>query len=262
VSAAEKIGDFKKRYEFVEGLPLNDSHPQSRESFMRVLVSEYPKSGGTWIVSLIGDALGLPKRDLYHFGAGPAELRKHLWYAGASDFGFKGSCVIKSHEYPTSRFVQFSAKQIHLVRDGRDVVVSKYFFDRDFCVANGIYERFEESFDTYVSRVSAEWNEFVLSWLNVNVPCIKYEDFLHSPLETLECALSSMGIESSRASMHFAVGNNTKDRIQASIAPLYPKSSFVRKGVSGDWRSHFQQRHLDAFKEVAREAMERLGYDW
>jgi hypothetical protein len=235
---------------------------RSRDYFMRILVSEYPKSGATWIVSLIGDVLGLPKRDIYISGEGPIDFRKHLWYAADSDFGFKGPCVIKSHEYPTSRHVQFSAKHIHLVRDGRDVVVSKYFFERDFCVANGIYEKFEENFDAYVSRVSSEWNEFVLSWLNVDVPCVKYEDFLRSPVGTLECALSIVGIEASRADIHAALSKNTKEKIQASIAPLFPKSSFVRKGVSGDWRSHFQQRHLDAFREVAREAMERIGYEW
>jgi hypothetical protein len=229
---------------------------------MRILVSEYPKSGGTWIVNLIGDALGLPKRDLYATGAMPFDLGKHPWYIGASDFGFKGPCVIKSHEHPTSRLVQFSAKHIHLVRDGRDVVVSKYFFERDFCVANGIYEKFEEDFDAYVSRVSAEWNEFVLSWLNVDVLCLKYEDFLRSPGATLECALSGIGIEANRESINAAVSNNTKDKLQASLTPLFPNSAFVRKGVSGDWRNHFQRRHLDAFRGLAREAMERLGYDW
>jgi hypothetical protein len=229
---------------------------------MRILVSEYPKSGGNWIVGLIGDALGLAKRDIYHTGAELFDLRKHPWYTGASDFGFKGSCVIKSHEYPTSSFVQFSARHIHLVRDGRDVVVSKYFFERDFCVANGIYENFEESLDAYVSRVAAEWNDFVLSWLNVDVLCLKYEDFLRSPLGALEGALSSLGIETSEARLSAAVSSNTKEMIQAALIPLFPKGTFVRKGVSGDWRNHFEQRHLDAFRGAAREAMERLGYDW
>jgi hypothetical protein len=229
---------------------------------MRILVSEYPKSGGTWVVNLVGDALGLAKRDIYLTGSGTVDLGRHPWYAGASDFGFKGACVIKSHEYPTSRHVQFTTKHIHLVRDGRDVVVSKYFYERDFCVANGIYKKFEESFDSYVSRVSTEWNEFVLSWLNVDVLCIKYEDFLHSPHGTLECVLSSLGIESSRASMDAAVSKNTKDKMQASITQHYPKGAFVRKGVSGDWRTHFNQSHLDAFRGIAGEAMERLGYNW
>jgi len=239
-----------------------DAPLQSTKFFMRVLVSEYPKSGGNWVVGLIGDALGLAKRDLYHTGSESFDLRKHPWYAGASDFGFKGPCVIKSHEYPTSRFVQFSARHIHLVRDGRDVVVSKYFFERDFCVANGIYEKFEESFDAYVPRVAAEWNDFVLSWLNVDVLCLKYEDFLRSPLGTLECALLSLGIEVSQTSLSAAVSNNTKEKIQASLTSLFPKGTFVRKGESGDWRNHFQQRHLDAFKGAAKEAMDLLGYDW
>jgi len=85
---------------------------------------------------------------------------------------------------------------------------------------------------------------------------------LRSPGATLECALSGIGIEANRESINAAVSNNTKDKLQASLTPLFPNSAFVRKGVSGDWRNHFQRRHLDAFRGLAREAMERLGYDW
>jgi len=32
---------------------------------MTIVVTEYPKSGATWVVSMLGDALQLPKRDIY-----------------------------------------------------------------------------------------------------------------------------------------------------------------------------------------------------
>ncbi len=37
---------------------------------------------------------------------------------------------------------------------------------------------------------------------------------------------------------------------------------FVRKGVAGDWRNHFQERHMAAFDKAAGEALEALGYSW
>ncbi len=32
---------------------------------MRIVVTEYPKSGGNWVVNMLGDVLQIPKRDIY-----------------------------------------------------------------------------------------------------------------------------------------------------------------------------------------------------
>jgi hypothetical protein len=32
---------------------------------LRIVVTEYPRSGGSWVTSMLGDALQLPKRDIY-----------------------------------------------------------------------------------------------------------------------------------------------------------------------------------------------------
>ncbi|MGH2791071.1 MAG: sulfotransferase domain-containing protein [Actinomycetota bacterium] len=40
-----------------------------------------------------------------------------------------------------------------------------------------------------------------------------------------------------------------------------PRSSTFRRGVIGDWRNHFSDRHKDAFKEVAGEGLIELGYE-
>jgi hypothetical protein len=34
-------------------------------SAVRIVVAEHPKSGGTWVVGMLGDALSLSKRDIY-----------------------------------------------------------------------------------------------------------------------------------------------------------------------------------------------------
>jgi len=38
------------------------------------------------------------------------------------------------------------------MRDGRDVVVSKYFFEKEFCVKNAILKEFSIPFDDYVEK--------------------------------------------------------------------------------------------------------------
>jgi hypothetical protein len=130
-----------------------------------IIVAEYPKSGGNWLVNLIGDALKIPKRDIYmRDGWNAFDATNHPWYAGSENFDFPLSCVIKSHEKPRSTLIDFDAVYIHLIRDGRDVVVSKYFYEKDFCVKNGIINKFDFEFGEYVPMVAHEWAEFVLAW--------------------------------------------------------------------------------------------------
>jgi len=85
----------------------------------RIVVVEFPKSGGTWLTSLLGDALGWPKRDIYvdeHYTA--FDVRKHPWYRGAQRLDLPQKCVIKSREEPGSPLHDFPARFVHLVRDG------------------------------------------------------------------------------------------------------------------------------------------------
>jgi hypothetical protein len=230
---------------------------------LRIVIAEYPKSGGTWIAGVIGDALGLPKRDIYVSDAYKSyDWRKHPWYINAPDLDLPDSCVIKSHELPNSTLHKFPMRVVHLVRDGRDVVVSRFFFDRDFCVANGVYGSFEEAFDDYVPRVAAEWNSYVLAWLSAGVPIVRYEEFLREPITAAQRLLSFAGVKASEEEVLRAVKENTKEKLHAALSVTFEHNTFVRRGVAGDWRNHFEQRHMAAFDGAAKAGMEALGYYW
>ena len=115
---------------------------------------------------------------------------------------------------------------IQLVRDGRDVVVSKFFFERDFCLANGIYRKFDEGFDDCVPRVAAEWNRHVLAWQNAGVPMVRYEEFLADPIAAAQCLLPFAGMNVPRASLLSALKENTKDKLHESLS-----AAFVHKYI-------------------------------
>jgi|SRR5271165_219475 len=228
---------------------------------MRIVIAEYPKSGGTWICSLVGDALSLPKRDIYVCPEYKSyDFWKHPWYRNASDLRVPKACVIKSHELPQSTLHNFPNHLVHLVRDGRDVVISKYFFESDFCVANGVYSEFGEPFDDYVSRVSAEWNQYVRAWMNAGIPYVRYEEFLADPIVALKHLLSLLGYTAPQRALASAVEKNTKEKLHAALSETFEHNTFVRRGSAGDWRNYFQKRHVDIFANAAGEAMERLGY--
>jgi hypothetical protein len=230
---------------------------------MRVVVTEYPKSGGTWVTSLLGDALNLAKRDLYvSDGYNVFDVTKHPWYVGASNLELTESCVIKSHELPTSGLLDFPAQFVHLVRDGRDVIVSRYFFEKDFSVANGIRSTFDTPFDDYVVEVADAWNSYVLAWLGSTPTFCRYEDFVRDTAGTIRKVLSDIGIDAAAARIQAAVDANTKERISRSLDVAFKHNTFVRKGVPGDWVNYFSGKNLDTFRRLAGTALQRLGYQW
>jgi hypothetical protein len=230
---------------------------------MRLVVTEYPKSGGTWLVGLLGDALGLPKRDIYvKDGYQAFDVTRHPWYEGAQSLGFTDSAVIKSHELPGSPLTAFDAHFVHLVRDGRDVVVSRYFYERDFCVANGILERFDEPFDQYVPRVAGEWRAFVSAWLAAGTRTCRYEDLLEDTAGNVQRLLvQQLGLRVSDARIREAVACNTRERLRQALDRTFAHNTFVRRGVAGDWRNHFGRDHARMFDDVAGETLVRLGYE-
>ena len=229
-----------------------------------IVISEFPKSGGSWIVSMLGDALQIPCRDIYmRSGFDLFDGKKHPWYQGANEFDFPVQCVIKSHERPNSGAINFDVTQVHLYRDGRDVVVSKYFFDKDFCVKNGITSSFEDDFDSFVEKTSYEWANYVLAWREQSGVCsIRYEHFLADPAKEVGALIFGIFGENPEASyLESVVARFTREKFSASLDAAFSHNTFVRKGVAGDWRNYFSEDNASVFKSIAGDALIALGYE-
>lgn len=228
----------------------------------RIIVNEYPKAGGTWLVSLIGTALSLPMRDIYiDQGFNVFDARRHFWYENADDLGLPDDCVIKSHELPSSALLSFPAKHIHLVRDGRDVVVSKYFYENEFLIRNGMSDTFAAPLDDYTIQTAAEWRDFVEAWLETAVPYYRYEDLLRDTEGTLRRIFDDLSLACDDAAIREAVRANTKDRMQQQFAKAFAHNTFVRKGIAGDYRRVLNAYPLDGFMQAAGNTLRRLGYE-
>lgn len=229
---------------------------------MRIVVNEYPKSGGTWLVSLLGDALHLSKRDIYvNENFTLFDVSRHPWYLEGT-LSIPETCVIKSHELPGSSLLDMkNSVMLHLIRDGRDVVVSKYFFESRFCVENGIYKHFDMSFTDYVPQVAREWSAYVRAWLRTSCIEVRYESLLRDPIRTLQRTIEQIGLDCSEEDVRASVEANTADKLRCSLDQTFKHNTFVRKATSGDWRNHFSADHCDAFKAEAGDLLIQLGYE-
>jgi hypothetical protein len=227
-----------------------------------IILTEYPKSGGSWITSMLGEALGIAKRDIYmRPGFNLFDTTHHPWYKDGAALDFPTQSVIKSHDLPDSKLIDFDASYAHLVRDGRDVIVSRWFFDKDFMVKNGITTSFDKDFDSYVEETATDWSQYVTAWSATPVVSLRYEDFLAAPDTALGKAIERLtGVEMPASVLRYAVEAHTKKRFAESLGKTFRHNTFVRRGVAGDWENHFSPKNLDSFRAIAKDAMELLGY--
>lgn len=228
-----------------------------------VVITEYPKSGGSWIVSMLGDLLKVPKRDIYvNSDFNLFDIKKHPWYENAQDFDFPAESVIKSHELPQSHLINFDATYVNLIRDGRDVVISKWFFEKDFYVKNNIVPSFDKQFDDYVIETANEWSDYVTAWADHASFTIRYEDFLTDTVASLRKLLNSITEETYiEEDIQDTVARFSRKNFSASFDKVFKYNSFVRKGISGDWRNYFSRKNIDSFKAIAGNTLVTLGYE-
>lgn len=231
-------------------------------SHKSILVVEYPKSGGTWVTSLLGDALGRLKRDIYVDENYKAfDVRKHPWYRDSVVLDIPAGSVIKSHEWPGSHLHPADAQIVHLVRDGRDVIVSKYFYERDFCVKNGIYQKFDTPFDIYLRQEAKRWRDlFLHGTRTTGVVLVRYEDFLKDTAQTLKKVIDALGLYVSERAILQAIESNDKEKWKKALADVFVHNTFVRKATAGDWRNMFTPGQIQEFADLAGDALSLLGY--
>ena len=224
------------------------------------VVNEYPKSGGSWVGEMLSDALGVPF---------PRNRLPMLC-----------SSILHGHVMQS-----WNMHNVLIVwRDGRDVLVSQYFHslfknekgnerlvdrcrgDLDFTdyddVANNL-PKFMEYVYEHKRNLRMSWSEFVQNWVGRS-GCVevKYEDLRVRPVEELQRVVEQLsGQESSTRRMAEIVEANSFERMSGRKAGKEDTSSFMRKGIVGDWKNYFTQEAKEQFHTYAGDALVKLNYE-
>lgn len=225
-----------------------------------ITVYEYPKSGGSWLVNILGHLLGLPRRDIYvQNGFNAFAIAQHPWYLAEEDLSIPPLAVVKSHEPPQSAR-NLPGRRVHLIRDGRDVVVSKYFFEKDFCVNNGLYASFDVDFADYVARTAADWAAYLSQWqAEPDVITLRYEDLLATPEQTIRQLLGQLALPAV-LTIEEALARSSIPRMREELGKVFESNTFVRKGIAGDWRNHFSATDRQIFQRYGGLMLQQAGY--
>ncbi|XAM00172.1 sulfotransferase domain-containing protein [Phycisphaeraceae bacterium D3-23] len=233
-----------------------------------VHVLGYPKSGTTWVCHLVADYLQLPHPQLSILPIGfPAIMHGH-------------QTVSKKRPH-----------SVYVVRDGRDVMVSYYFFmtrdlgqpankraeqkrarffppdaDRSDICANLPY--FIKAHMTSPIASKANWADHVQSYLRSGlegVPLLRYESLLTDGQAALSDAMADLTGEAADAdSVTEALRRNAFDKQKSKPkfgADGKEGKSVMRKGVHGDWKNHFTKEAAQVFQSYAGDTLTELGYE-
>lgn len=245
--------------------------PRFGQALGYILDSEYPKAGGTWFGKMAAEILQLPYPEHNAFPTGcPSILHNHWHWAPGLQPAF------------------------YLRRDGRDVMVSLYFHRiRELKAQNPVAERrfgkryeklFGKGWDpdntirnmplflkdefAYPRDSRKNWRDHVMGWHDggrgrEGVVYLSYEELLEDAPSTMTRVITEMtGTPPdpwlvTQTTEKYDMRRQTGGR----KAGEEDRSSFIRKGVSGDWVNHFTRDTSKLFHELAGDALLALHYE-
>lgn len=224
------------------------------------IVTEYPKSGGTWLGQMVGRALDLPfPRNQFPLFCSSIMHGHYL-----SPWGIKNVVVIW--------------------RDGRDVMVSWYYHclfkneranaplvdivrkDLSFTDYENIYKNLPTFIDYSFTRQRHprfSWADFVRRWYGRDKVVYVYYERLRqntvSELQRVVFELTGKVLKEERAAK--IVEEFSFFRQSGRLPGQENIGSFMRKGLVGDWRNHFSREACELFDRYAGNELLLLGYE-
>ncbi|KAL0984980.1 hypothetical protein UPYG_G00151380 [Umbra pygmaea] len=176
------------------------------------------------------------------------------------------------HLMPPSFFTS-KAKVIYVTRNPKDVMVSSFYFHKmaSFLDDPGTFDEF---LDKFLSGqvLFGKWTDHVKSWyssdLGDRILYITYEEMVKDLCGVVERFSRFLGRELSkealdRVAKHCYFSNmKTNPMSNYSLVPQdimdSSKSPFLRKGIVGDWKNHFNPEQDAKFTAVLKEETKEL----
>jgi len=232
-----------------------------------LLVNEYPKSGGTWLASMLSDLLDIPF------------ARNRLPYAFPRQ-------LLHGHYLPSTGSRRM--RGVIVWRDGRDVMVSLYYHclfynDRsnkvlvDYTRSHLQFRNFQDiatNLPDFIEFIGSgrgvprfHWGDFVSCWsIDPTVAHVKYEALFDNCSDVLLELVKELGyspLRSKAASVcsRHSLGRARQRHKRTILGGEDPIVPFVREGGYGGWRKVFTLNAAQTFDFFMGNQLIELGYE-
>ncbi len=177
---------------------------------------------------------------------------------------WQGRRYIKSHHPYYDSYPKF----IYIYRDGRDALVSYYYYVKGNKVFEGSFDDF--AFSPLASKFGS-WREHVSAALDFayshpdRVLLLQYERMLERFGEWALKVAAFAGIECDEATLAAAVAKSSFAQLKSieekfGGEEIEQQGNFFRKGKSGQWRQYFTGELYQRYLRDNTETLLRLGY--
>lgn len=227
-----------------------------------------PKSGSTWLRSILSE---LPCCSIRLLTDRKGVLRNHdlcehfLISKNDRNFGYE---IIRLHtRWSIKNFGIIKDKYVKTVliwRDLRDVAVSRFYWVKTLpknplfqyynacSLEEGIAHSIEYTIEWYVPWLQ-NWRNVALRHPGMFLP-VTYESLLEDTQNMVHDICKFYGITLRPDDIRCAV-----DKFQRRDAKKGIET--YRKGIIGDWKNHFNKKHIVTFKRKAGKLLIELGYE-
>lgn len=252
------------------------------------LVGGYPKSGTTWVSKMMAHYLGLPLVMASSLGIGfPCVVHHHWDYHPAYDpsvYVIRDGRDVMVSIYMNLTIKNFQAASVTLQKLKRNEPIRTLSENiGHYATQNKRLRRlYGDKFDPlkirdnlprfiedelrkpFITAVQQTWSEHILSWKSKSrqVVFIKYEDLLQDVCEHFSMVIEEITGRIPEPEEINATVKRFSFQNQSGREPgNESQSSFMRKGIHGDWKNHFSKEACQIFDFFAGDLLIELGYE-
>jgi len=160
------------------------------------------------------------------------------------------------------------AKFIHIVRDGRDGAVSGWFHNQRKSRLPDFNKRFPTFRDYVEYFVRYHWLEYIKHSAAFGRSCperyfeLRYEDLKSEPTGLIRSMLEFLKVSSDTKAITQCEEAGSFGKLAGGRKPGQEDAgSHFRKGITGDWKNHFDEASLQTFMQYGGSLLEHYGYE-
>lgn len=155
------------------------------------------------------------------------------------------------------------AKILHIIRDGRSVLVSAWH--HNLRISKKQHD--PTAFDHFMNETATQWGSMIrraretAPLLGGRYLEVRYEDLLSDPVSQLARVLQHLGATSETSIVQGCIEAASFEKLsKGRTQGEEDANSFFRKGIADDWKSQMSTSQIQRFNARSGGMLEELGY--